>query len=289
MKEKEEIVYLNGEYLSYSQALIPVEDRGFIFGDGIYEAMRSYRGRLFRPDDHWKRLEESARAIRLELPLAREDFVRIGRELIERNGLSDREAVVYLQVTRGPAPRQHGFPAHPRPTVFAFARFEPGPDEETRKRGLKLITVPDRRWSMCYVKSVGLLPNVLARQEALERGADDALFHREGAITEAVAANFFAYISKRLYTHPEGAYILSGVTRQIVMVLCTKLGISVARAPLTLKDLPQVEEAFLTGTTVEILPVASVDGVSFPRVPGPVTEKLIQAFEELKRNELGLY
>jgi len=286
---EEETVYLNGEYLPYSRALIPVEDRGFIFGDGIYEVMRAYRGRLFRPDDHWKRLEESARAIRLELPLAREEFARIGRELIERNGLSDRDAVVYLQVTRGPAPRHHGFPSHPRPTVFAFARFEPGPDPELRKRGVRLITVPDRRWSMCYVKSVGLLPNVLARQEALDRGADDALFHREGAITEAVAANFFAYISKRLYTHPEGAHILSGVTRQIVMVLCTKLGISVARAPLTLRDLPQVEEAFLTGTTVEILPVAAVDGVSFPRVPGPVTEKLIQAFEELKRTELGLY
>lgn len=285
--EREEIVYLNGAFLPYSQALIPVEDRGFLFADGIYEVVKCYGGRPFRLASHLERLTQSAAAIRLPLPPL-DELEQAALALIGSNGLDGRDAVIYIQVTRGPARRAHPFPAAPRPTVFLFARSDPGPDPELRARGVRALTVPDRRWSFCHVKTVGLLLNVLAKQQAVEAGCYEAIFVRDGVITEGTASNAFAVFGGTVRTHPEGPHILSGVTRQAVLETAARLGIPVVEEPVPRDRLGDADEVFLTGTLTEVMPVVEVDGrpIGAGR-PGPVTRALQDGFRALARAETG--
>ncbi len=272
-----EIVYLNGSFIPYSEALVPFEDRGMLFADGIYEVVRAYDGRLFALEGHLQRLVASAQEIQLEIPPAAElQEALLG--VMERSGL--RDTSIYLQVTRGFAgPRSHGVPQGIRPTVFAAARPVPRPDPRHVAEGARAVTVVDNRWHMCHVKSIGLLLNNLAKQAALDVGAQESLFVREGVVTEGAATNTFAVFGGELWTHPEGPLVLSGITRQIVIELAQAEGIAVREEPYLASRMYGAQEVFVTSTNLEVLPIQSVDGRSIGAgVPGPVTRRLQAAF-----------
>ncbi|HEY8450619.1 MAG TPA: aminotransferase class IV, partial [Bacillota bacterium] len=207
-------VFLNGRFVPYEQAVIPVEDRAFLFADGVYEVIPCYGGRPFRLELHLERLRQSATALEIRLPYPLAEFERIVHELIRLNNLSD--ASVYLQVSRGVAPRNHLFPEGAQPTVVGIARPFTPPSDEELERGVRAITAPDNRWGICYIKTVGLLPNVLARQAAHRRGADEAILVRDGLVTEGTASNVFCVLDGIVYTHPL-ANILPGITRTTVL------------------------------------------------------------------------
>lgn len=272
-----ETVYLNGSLVPYEQALTPFEDRGMLFADGIYEVVRAYNGRLFESDAHMGRLVASAAEIRLPLPPV-EELRRALGDVLAASGLA--EASVYVQITRGFAgPRSHALPQHATPTVFVAARPVPKPDPIHLRDGATAITVPDRRWHMCHVKSVGLLLNTLAKQSALEAGAQEAVFIRDGVVTEGSATNVFAVFGGTVHTHPEGPHILPGITRQVALDLCRTEAIPLREEPFLVSRLYAADEVFVTGTNSEVLPVRLIDGraVGAGGV-GPVTRRLQEAF-----------
>jgi D-alanine transaminase len=272
-------VYLNGSYVPREQALVSVDDRGFVFGDGVYEVIRASNGRLFEPDRHVRRLERSLREITLSLTDAEcEGLVDVWQELLRANGLEKGDAIVYVQVTRGVAVRAHPFPpASVRPTVYASASAWT-PPAGLRARGARVITVPDVRWSRCDIKTITLLPNVLAKQRAVEAGADEALFVRDGVVLEGSVSNFFAVIDGALCTHPLTTYILGGITRDVVLEIASSAGIPVRETPILLDHISRATELFYTNTTNDIIPIVAVDGraVGDGR-PGPVTGRLYTA------------
>lgn len=279
-------VYLNGEFLPSERAMVSVDDRGFLFGDGIYEVWRVVEGRLFARELHQQRLERGLAELKLGTPdETRPDAVlALARRLLAENGLETGQATVYMEVTRGVAPRTHYFPpAGTRPTVYAFAkRFVP--PEEQRRDGVACITVPDVRWLRCDVKTVQLLPNVLANQQAKAAGAFEALFVRDGVLTEGTHANAFAVVNGELRTHPLGPLILPGVTRDVVLELARALGVAVREEPVTVAELSRVDELFVTGTTTDVTPVVRLDGRAVGSgAPGPIARKLYAALLERLR------
>jgi D-alanine transaminase len=274
------VVYLDGAYLPRDEARVSVDDRGFLFGDGAYEVTRAVNGRLFEAEGHRRRLARTLRGLRIALAddeLAALDAV--AERLLRENALTDGEATVYLQVTRGAAvPRTHHFPpAGTRPTVYlAASRFVP--PEALRERGASVILVPDIRWARCDLKTVNLLPNALAKQRATEAGADEAVFVRDGVVLEGAHTNVFAVLDGVLRTAPATNYILPGITRDVVLDLAPSLGIAVREYPLLADELPRASELFVTSTTSDVLPVVRVDGAPVgDGVPGPVARRLMEA------------
>lgn len=274
-----EIVYLNGKFVPYEEALVPVEDRGNLFADGVYEVIRIYGGHPFVMKAHMERLERSAQEIRLPA-INIEELTEAGLETVRRNGIGDGS--LYIQVTRGPAPRNHAFPDAPRPTVFMIARSLERPSAELRERGVECITVPDIRWMRCDIKSIGLLPNVLAKQQAKEAGAFEALFVRDDILTEGTSSNVFAVQEGRIVTHPDGEHILPGITRRLILAIARREGIDVVEGALKVEQLGSVDELFISGTTTEVMAVVAVDGrqVGDGR-PGPVTRQIQAQYDEL--------
>lgn len=272
-------VYLNGQFLPKDQARISPDDRAFLFADGAYEVVRAYRGHLFRAKEHWDRFAGSLKALRIPPP-PNADFSAIASELLKRNHLADAEATVYLQVSRGAAPRKHAFPADATPTVYAFAAPFTNPVEKW-ERGVKVITLPDQRWARCDIKSVALLPNILANQQAQEAGAHEAVFVRDGFALEGSASNFAAVLDGVVHTAPRTNYILPGVSRLVALGLCSALGLPVKEFPLAEADLRCATEAMLFGTTNEVMPVVQInDRKVGDGQPGPLTRKLQQAFRD---------
>lgn len=275
-------IYLNGSFLELEEARLPLGDRGFFFADGIYEVTRVVRGQLFEEEAHWNRLAQGSRDISLAIGgyLDRDRLREISRRLIEENDLGRAEATIYLQVTRGAAPRTHWFPpAGTPPTVFASAAPFQIP-RELRSRGASAITQPDIRWLRCDIKSVNLLPNVLAKQRAHEAGAFEAVLIRDGAVTEGASSNMFGVIDGRLRTHPLSNLILPGVTRKVILELALELGIDVDERPVYAVDLPLLEELFATGTTTDVQPIVSLDGRPVGAGhPGPIATALREALE----------
>ncbi len=276
------IVYLNGRYIPKEEAMISPDDRGFLFADGVYEVIRSYDdGNLFRLKDHLDRMESGLDELQIKAPDAKQ-FENIAKRLLQDNNLSRTDATVYIQVTRGTAPRKHVFPDPViPPTVYGFASsFEPCTLKQGN--GIKVILVPEIRWSRCDIKSVGLLANVLANQRAKENNAGEAVFVRDGVITEGSHTNFGAVFNGQLITYPESNYILPGITRKVVLELCRKLNIPYREFPVFEKDLKNADECMVLGTTAEVMPVVQVDDWSVgDGRPGPVTVKLQKAFREL--------
>jgi D-alanine transaminase len=272
------IAYLNGQFLPRAEAKISADDRGFLFADGVYEVVRVYGGRIFEGAGHWKRLARSLDELKIAAP-AGLDYQALATELIGRNGLRGAEATVYLQITRGAAPRLHVFPdpATP-PTVYAFAApFTPHPEKMTG--GVRVILTADQRWSRCDIKSVSLLPNILAAQMAREHGAEEAVLIRDGLITEGSKTNFAAVFDGQLVTHPRNNFILGGVTLDLVLRLCRELGIRVKESGIVAADLKTAQEAMLFGTTAEVMPVIRVDDwMVGSGTPGPMTRRLQEAF-----------
>jgi D-alanine transaminase len=272
-------VFLNGKYVDYDQALIHVEDRGNTFADGVYEVIRYYRGKGFKLNAHLARLENGCRTIKLPLPYSLQELAEIADETVRRNGL--QEARLYMQITRGPAPRAHYFPQNPDPTIFMIARNCTTLPEEVYEKGVICRSVEDIRWSMCNVKAIGLLANVLAKQQIHESGAFEGIFVRNGIVTEGTSSNAFAVINGIIYTHPKGPFILPGVTRDVVIELAKRLRFEVKEEPITISQLKEAEEVFVTGSTVEVVPVINLDSnIIGDGKPGSVTKKLIKAFRE---------
>lgn len=274
------IGYLNGEFLPKEEITISPDDRGFLFADGAYEVIRCYDGKLFKNEAHIQRLGRSLKALRIEFPEVNE-LTGVAEQLIEKNNLSTDQATVYFQATRGVAPRTHRFPVNPVPaTIYASASpFQPHQDE--LDNGIKVILVSDTRWSRCDIKSISLLPNILAHQQARDNGAPEAIFIRDGAITEGTHSNFFGVYDGQIYTAPESNYLLPGITRQVVLDLALIMGIPVKKFPILETQLKHADEIFIAGTTVEITPVVRVDEWTVGNgKPGPITKKLQTAFYE---------
>jgi D-alanine transaminase len=277
-----ELLFLNGEYMPLEQGRVPVEDRGHLFGDGIYEVIRCYAGRPFRLREHLLRLHASADAIALRLPLTDAEIGTVCDTLLDRTGL--RDCTIYLQITRGVAPRAHVFPKDARPGFMAFARPVAPPSPAQRECGVPVIGVNDDRWGRCHIKSLNLLANVLAKEKAHEAGGYEGLFVRDGIVTEGTASNAFMVASRTVWTHPADHRILHGVTRAAVIEVAKGSGFPVREEPRTLGDYLDADEVFLSGTTVEVLGVATIDGKPVGAGgAGPVTKALHEAFLRLTR------
>ena len=277
------LVYLNGDFIPKEKTRISPEDRGFLFADGAYEVFHAYEGRLFRAEDHLARMARSLRELRIDGPattLLRE----VAETLVQKNSLSRGNAVVYMQITRGTAPRKHAFPTPDTPpTVYAKAYPHTLPRQH-QEHGVTVILAPDIRWTRCDIKSISLLPNILAHQRAKDSGAHEVVFVRDGLVTEGALTNVCAVFDGRLVTHPRSPHILAGITRSVILELCDALAIPVEESPILEKDLPDADELMICNTTSEILPVIQVDHRPVGNgKPGPVTRALQQAYREATR------
>lgn len=280
-------VYLNGEFVDKERAVVSVEDRGLLFADGIYEVIRVYEGALFQCAAHLDRMCYGARELEIEPPLDRPGLEGMFRRLVEANGC--RNGSLYMQLTRGVAPRNHLFPEGARPTLFAFTQeVAKSADLAHPPQPAPAITAPDNRWGICYIKTVGLLPNVLARQQAQREGAREALLVRDGLVTEGTSSNVFVVSGGTLYTHPL-ANILPGITRRVVLDLAARAGIAAREEAVPLQHLRRADEVFITGTMTELQPIVAVDGheVGDGR-PGPTWARLYEAFRRLVAREHGV-
>lgn len=272
-------VYLNGEYLPQEEARVPVNDRGFLFGDGVYEVTPAYNGQFFRFGHHVCRMEGGLAALQIAYDTS--NLKTIHDELLARNSLADREAAyVYIQVTRGVAPRTHAFPTAPvPPTVYAFAKEYRRPTRGVWERGYDAITVPDRRWSMVHIKSIALLPNVLAQQAAVDAGVSDSIFVRDGVALEGAHNNLFAVFDGVLTTAPKSNYILHGITRDFLIELAQSLDIAVVERSIPVEELMKADEVFFSGTTTEVRPTVRIDGADVgDGTVGPISRRLFEAF-----------
>ena len=274
------IAYFNGNFIPKDNIRISPDDRGFLFGDGIYEVMKWYGGFFFDTESHLARMKRSLTEVRINWPEA-DTFPSIAKELIKINKLEESQALIYLQVTRGAAPRNHAFPdPEVQPTVYAFARGAAQTGTET-VTGVKVILRKDIRWSRCDIKSVSLLANTLSFQEAHERGMKECIFVREGMITEGSRSNLFLVADGILYTHPESGYILSGVTRKNIIRLAKESGIIVKEVPFPEKDLGSIREAFISNTSAEVTPVTAFESMQVGTgLPGPVTLQIHRKFND---------
>ena len=275
-----DIGYVNGRFSLLAEAVVSVEDRGFQFGDGVYEVIRTYGNRPFQLEAHLVRLEKSANALSLRVPVTRAELSALIHEAVVKAGYG--ESKIYVQVTRGVAPRDHQFPAEATPTLVITVREMRTIADELRRNGVEAITIDDLRWGRCDIKSVNLLGNVLARQQAKEAGVFEALFIRQGEALEGSISNLFIVHKGELVTAPDGRYILSGVTRSLVLSLAREAGLPVREQGPSREALYSASEVFLSGTTIEVLPVTRIDGrVIGSGSPGAVTLSLGDRFKKL--------
>ena len=275
------IVYFNGDFIPKEEVKISPDDRGFLFGDGVYEVISIYNGRLFKAKEHFKRLQRSIKETRINFHDT-EKLGGVSERLIKDNKIENAGAMIYIQITRGVAVRKHSFPGKEvSPTVYACILEFHLPQEKIEK-GVKVILVPDTRWKRCDIKAISLLPNVLANQQAIENGAEDVVLLRDGFITEGSHNSFCAVFNGELFTHPKDNCILPGVTRDVISNLCGKCNIPFNEVPILEKDLKKADECMLAGTGCGVLPVVQVDDWQVgDGKPGPITKRLHAAFNEL--------
>jgi D-alanine transaminase len=275
------IVFFNHIFISKTEVKIEPDDRGFLFADGVYEVIRSYRGKLFKADEHIARLDRSLRYLRIDIP-DKINFKNVSARLIEDNNLKDEDATIYIQITRGSAPRKHSFPEEDiPPTIYASASTFQRP-EKKQAQGVKVILEPDNRWARCDIKSIALLPNVLANQRAKEDDAEEAILIRDGVALEGSHSSFCGVFNNRLITAPKSNYILAGITRDVVLQLCQELNIVINEFSIFANRLKAADELMILSTTMEVMPVIQVNDWKVGNgKPGPITRKLQQAFEAL--------
>lgn len=274
-----ETAFVNGRFLPLVDASVPIEDRGFQFGDGVYEVIRTYGGRPFMSQAHLARLNRSAEAIGLRQPYSIErwdGYIEEGLRLA-----AFPESKIYVQITRGVAPRDHAYGPQLEPTVVMTIRELHALSPSVQAAGVDAMTVEDVRWGRCDIKSLNLLPNVLARQRAKEAGVFEAILMRDEQVTEGSVSNVIIVENRTLLTAPEGPRILSGVTREVVLGLASREGFEVRERYPSREKLFGATEVFLTGTTVEVLPVVRIDGKPIGSgEPGPVSRQLAKRFIE---------
>jgi D-alanine transaminase len=273
------IAYVNGRYLPHRAASVHIEDRGYQFADGVYEVIKVLGGRACHLERHLDRLERSLAALDIAPPMTRRALESVLFETLRRNRLVD--ALLYLQITRGAAPRNHLFPKQARPSLVVTVRRPVFPGEREREEGVGVVTRPDLRWGRCDIKSISLLPNVMARQSAAAAGCREAwLIDREGMVTEGSASN--AYIvdaSGRLITHPLNERILGGVTRSVILELARRDGIEVVERPFSLDEAHGAREAALSSTSSWLLPVTAIDARPVSNgMPGHIVRRLMALY-----------
>jgi len=280
-----QIVYLNGKFQPLEEARVPVLDRGFIFGDGVYEVIPVYSRRPFRLDAHLARLQDSLDGIQLANPLARPAWNTHIARLIAEAPWEDQG--IYLQVTRGPAPRDHAFPAHVEPTVFLMPMPLTPPGATLVETGVAAITRPDNRWLRCDLKSVSLLANVLLRQAAVEADCAETLLIRDGLLTEGSTSSVFAVLEGVLVAPPPSTLVLPGVTHDVVLELAAELGLPNTHRPIPESELRLAEEIWLTSSTKEVLAVTRLDGTAVgDGRPGPVFRRMHAAYQRYKQTTM---
>lgn len=272
-----DVAFINGAFVPLAEAKVSIEDRGFQFGDGVYEVIRTYNGRPFALETHLARLDRSAKALDLTQPYSSVEWTAYVLEAIRRAAYP--EAKIYIQVTRGVAPRDHAYSAEATPTVVMTVREFHPLARSIQAAGVEAMTVEDIRWGRCDIKSVNLLANVLARQQVKQAQVFEAILVRAGLVTEGAISNVMVVQGGAVVTAPEGPRILSGVTRAVVLNLALSEGLPVQERFVSQSDLYDADEVFLTGTTVEVLAVVRIDGkVIGNGRPGPIAQRLAASF-----------
>jgi D-alanine transaminase len=275
------LVHLNGQYLPKEEAFVSVDDRGFLFGDGIYEVTAIYRGQLFRFHRHLARINRGLSALRIDFdPSGLEE---IHNRLVQENGLSSVQvSYVYTQITRGVAKRTHKFPPQPpEPTLYLFSGEYNRPSRDAWEKGYRSVTVHDQRWARRDLKTIQLLANVFGAQAAVDAGVDEIIFVNEGMAIEGSHNNFFMVFGDTVVTHPLSNQILPGITREVVFDLAARLGYGIQERPVPVAEMFQADEAFHSGTLSEVKPCVEVDGAPIgDGTVGPVTRAFFDAFLE---------
>jgi D-alanine transaminase len=291
MKMNDALVHLNGEMLPLSQAKVSVLDRGFIFGDGIYEVVPVYGQHLFRFDEHLARLGRSLTKLRIPNPHSNDEWLKLCRQMVaataEATGALDQ--LVYIQITRGVAPRDHVMPAGLTPTVFMMANPMKAASAEQRHAGVACTTARDFRWERGDIKSISLLGNVLARQLSADHGAVETIMFRDGWLTEAAASNVWIAHEGALLGAPKSDHVLEGIRYELLRELCEDCGIAYNLRPISEADVRAADEVMLSSATKEILPVTKIDGEpvghgALRGKPGPVYARLYEAYQRAKQS-----
>ena len=277
------LVYLNGALAPLSEAKIPVLDRGFIFGDGIYEVIPIYGGKMFRAEHHLARLFRSLAAVGIRNPHNREEWLALIGRVTAANADAGADQMVYIQVTRGVAPRRHSFPQDATPTVFIMSNPLVLPSAAARERGVPCVSMEDLRWLRCEIKSTSLLGNVLAAQNAAEQDATETIQFRDGFLTEASSSNVWVAKDGQLMAPPKDNLILEGIRYGLIEELCAANGIRFAARRIARDEVFGADEVLLSSATKEVLPVVSIDGKSIGAGrPGPIYQKLYAAYQAAK-------
>ena len=277
-----EIGYLNGQFGPLADLKVSIEDRGFQFGDGVYEVLAVYAGRPFLLDRHLSRLKISTQAIGISFDFESGALETVIREGLERSQF--RDALIYIQITRGAAPRSHLIPGGLKPTLVLTIRPLPETPPALREHGASLMTTPDDRWGRCYIKAITLLPNVLARNEAVRRGFDDALFVApDGDVRECTAANIFLVRGERIVTPPRDQSVLHGITQDFLHECAGGIGLGMFEERFEVGALREAEEVFMSSTSIEVLGVTRIDDCVFGTMPGPTTRRLFDEFRSRSR------
>ena len=281
-----DVLYFNGRWTTTDERVVGVEDRGFQFGDAVYEVFKFLRRRPVLMLDHFRRMERGLREIEIRNPWNESGFTRTVDDLLERTAFE--EGVVYMQVTRGEGERAHFYPENIAPTALMYSRRFRFPDEAKKERGIRLITTPDLRWKHCHVKSVNLLPNALAKKRAQRAGADEALLVGDGVVREGASTSFFVVRGGKVTTHPLDEHILPGVVRDRVIGMAIAAKIRVDERPLRETELFQLDEAFVTSTTLGVMAVTEIDGrVIGNSRRGEITSRLQRMFDDLETSEIS--
>ena len=271
-----DVLYINGRFTTTSEKVIGVEDRGFQFGDAVYEVFKFIGKRPVYLLEHFRRMERGLREIEIRIPWDEARFASTIRELLDRTAFTD--GIVYVQISRGETTRAHFYPEDLEPTVVAYSRAFNFPDGAKKERGIALITAPDLRWKHCNVKSVNLLANALAKKKAQRAGVDEALLLDDGVVREAASSSVFGVLGQSLITHPLDEHILPGVVRDRVVVLARDANLSIDERPIRKDELFELDELFITSTTMGVMPVATIDGRTLRR--GAITRRLQRLLDE---------
>jgi len=281
-----DFVIINGEFINRKDAKIDIEDRGYQFGDGVYEVIRVYNGKMFTATEHLERLISSGMKIRMNIPYTVNEMKAMLLKLIEKNNVN--YGTIYMQITRGISPRNHAFPGMDvQPTLTAYSNEVKRP-EENMKSGVKTILHDDIRWLLCDIKSLNLIGNLLAKQHAVESGCYEVIQHRNGIVTEGSATNVAMVKDGKVITHPADNLILNGITRQVILKICLENDIPFEERAFTIEELAQADEVFVSGTTTEITPVIELEGNTVGNgSPGTITKKLQVLFEQEIEKECG--
>lgn len=275
------MIYLNGKFLPIEQAYIPVLDRGFIFGDGVYEVIPVYSRKPFRLTDHLSRLQHSLDGIRLKNPHSDEQWRELLEQVIACNEGEDQ--YLYLHITRGVAKRDHAFPVGISPTIFIMSNPLPAPPPEMLQKGIPAITARDNRWGRCDIKAISLLPNVLLRQLAIDSGAMETILLRDGYLTEGAASNIFIVKNHVLLTPPKSHLMLPGITYDVVLELAQGHAIPYEIRAVSEQEIRLADEILLTSSTKEVMPIVSLDGKPVGTgEPGPIYKQLSQFYQQYK-------